>query len=169
MFNPSRRVLLRAPFAAAGAGLLAACTGSGSGSGPSSGPQGAVGGPAFVPAGPPGYVNPSDPEVLAAEQRRGAGPVRTFRLTAAETTLDLGGRSVPSWAYDETLPGPLVRVTAGDVLDMTLANRLPASTTLHCHGVRLRCDLEYLGTWSIWNDLLICLKPNRVVVHKNAY
>ncbi|MFF8882312.1 multicopper oxidase family protein [Streptomyces flaveolus] len=142
MFNPSRRVLLRAPFAAAGAGLLAACTGSDSGSGPGSGPQRAVGGPAFVPAGPPGYVNPSDPEVLAAERKRGAGPVRTFRFTAAETTLDLGGRSVPSWAYDERLPGPLVRVTAGDVIDMTLANRLPANTTLHCHGVRLRCDMD---------------------------
>ncbi|MER7717558.1 multicopper oxidase family protein, partial [Streptomyces flaveolus] len=140
MFRPSRRVLLRAPFAAAGAGLLAACTDSGSG--PGHGPRGAAGGAAFVPAGPPGYVNPSDPEVLAAERRRGAGPVRTYRLTAAEATLDLGGRSVPSWAYDETLPGPLVRVTAGDVLDMTLANRLPASTTLHCHGVRLRCDMD---------------------------
>ncbi|MEU9592265.1 multicopper oxidase family protein [Streptomyces sp. NPDC048193] len=140
MFTPSRRTLLRAPFAAAGAGVLAACTGSGSG--PSPGPRGAAVGTAFVPAGPPGYVNPSDPEVLAAERRRGAGPVRTYRLTAAETTLDLGGRSVPSWAYDEALPGPLVRVTAGDVLDMTLANRLPAGTTLHCHGVRLRCDMD---------------------------
>ena len=34
---------------------------------------------------------------------------------------------------------------------------------------RLRCDLEYLSTWSIWNDILICLKTARVVVHKNAY
>jgi polysaccharide biosynthesis protein PslA len=34
---------------------------------------------------------------------------------------------------------------------------------------RLRCDLEYLGTWSIWNDVLICVKTIRVVVHKNAY
>jgi lipopolysaccharide/colanic/teichoic acid biosynthesis glycosyltransferase len=34
---------------------------------------------------------------------------------------------------------------------------------------RLRCDLEYLGAWSIWSDVLICLKTIRVVVHKNAY
>lgn len=34
---------------------------------------------------------------------------------------------------------------------------------------RLRCDLEYLQTWSIWTDLLICLKTVRVVVHQNAY
>ncbi|MFJ8542483.1 multicopper oxidase family protein [Streptomyces sp. NPDC093586] len=146
MIKPSRRTLLRVPVAAAGAGLLAACTspgpGSSSGSGPSSGPRGAAGAATFVPAGPPGYINPSDPEVLAAERKRGTGPVRTYRLTAAETMLDLGGLSVPSWAYDEALPGPLVRVTAGDVLDLTLVNRLPTDTTLHGHGVRLRCDMD---------------------------
>ncbi|WP_030343972.1 multicopper oxidase family protein [Streptomyces sp. NRRL S-1022] len=140
MYKPSRRTLLRTPIAAAGAGLLAACTGSGSD--PSSGLQHADGGGKFVPAGPRGYVNPSDPEVLAAERKRGSGHVRTFRFTAAETKLDLGGRSVRTWAYNEEVPGPLVRVTAGDVLDLTLANRLPASTTLHSHGVRLRCDMD---------------------------
>jgi polysaccharide biosynthesis protein PslA len=34
---------------------------------------------------------------------------------------------------------------------------------------RLRCDLEYLGSWSIFSDVMICLKTIRVVVHKNAY
>ncbi|MFI9252978.1 multicopper oxidase family protein [Streptomyces sp. NPDC053069] len=140
MQKPSRRTLLRAPIATAGAGLLAAC--SGSGSEHPSRPQQGNGTGRFVPPGPKGYVNPSDPEVLAAERKRGAGPVRTFRFTAAESTLDLGGKSVRSWAYNETLPGPLVRVTAGDVLDLTLANRLPTTTTLHSHGLRLRCDMD---------------------------
>jgi FtsP/CotA-like multicopper oxidase with cupredoxin domain len=35
-----------------------------------------------------------------------------------------------------------VRVTAGDVLNLTLANRLSVPTTLHSHGVRLRCDMD---------------------------
>jgi lipopolysaccharide/colanic/teichoic acid biosynthesis glycosyltransferase len=34
---------------------------------------------------------------------------------------------------------------------------------------RLRCDLEYLSSWSIWNDIFICLKTAGVLVHKNAY
>lgn len=34
---------------------------------------------------------------------------------------------------------------------------------------RLRCDLEYLSSWSIWSDFVICLRTLRVVVHKNAY
>jgi FtsP/CotA-like multicopper oxidase with cupredoxin domain len=65
-----------------------------------------------------------------------------LKFTAAETTLDLGGKHVRTWAYHDTLPGPLVRVTAGDVLSLTLANRLPTTTTLHSHGIRLRCDMD---------------------------
>jgi lipopolysaccharide/colanic/teichoic acid biosynthesis glycosyltransferase len=34
---------------------------------------------------------------------------------------------------------------------------------------RLRCDLEYLGSWSIWLDLQIILATFRVVVHHKAY
>lgn len=145
MHTPSRRTLLRAPFAAAGAGLLAACTDSGSHprSGSSSHPRGASAGQGdFVPPGPKGYVEPSGPEVRAAERKRGSGPVRMLKMTAAETTLDLGGRQVRTWAYHNQLPGPLVRVTAGDVLSLTLANRLPTTTTLHSHGVRMRCDMD---------------------------
>ena len=140
MQKPSRRTLLRAPFAAAGAGLLASC--SDSGPEPRSGPQHTAGTGAFVPQGPRGFVNPSDPEVLAAERKRGSGPVRMVGFTAAPSMLDLGGRSVHSWAYNESAPGPLVRVTAGDVLSLTVKNRLPEKTTLHAHGVRLRCDMD---------------------------
>ncbi|MGC4997188.1 MULTISPECIES: multicopper oxidase family protein [unclassified Streptomyces] len=141
MHTPSRRTLLRAPLAAAGAGLLAAC--SDSGPRPRPGPHGTMMAPGnFVPPGPAGYVEPSGPEVRAAERRRGSGRVRMFTLTAGETTLDLGGRSVRTWAYQDALPGPLVRATAGDVLSITLANRLPETTTLHSHGVRLRCDMD---------------------------
>ncbi|MEU2622738.1 multicopper oxidase family protein [Streptomyces sp. NPDC007157] len=140
MQKPSRRTLLSAPFAAAGAGLLAACSDSDSPS--RSGPQHTVRTAAFVPQGPKGFVNPSDPEVLATERKRGSGPVRMVTFTAAESMLDLGGRSVHSWAYNESVPGPLVRVTAGDVLSLTVSNRLTEKTTLHAHGVRLRCDMD---------------------------
>jgi len=98
MDTPSRRTLLRVPIAAVGASFLASC---GSGSETRSGPHRADTGPLgagtegnFVPAGPKGYVNPSDPEVLATERKRGAGRVHTHRFTAAEAELDLGGRSV---------------------------------------------------------------------------
>lgn len=34
---------------------------------------------------------------------------------------------------------------------------------------RIRCDLEYLSSWSLLNDLIILAKTVRVVLHKNAY
>jgi FtsP/CotA-like multicopper oxidase with cupredoxin domain len=58
-------------------------------------------------------------------------------LTARPVSLDLGGRTVVTWAYDGALPGPLVRATAGDFLRLTLDNQLPADTTIHWHGIRL--------------------------------
>lgn len=155
MHTHTRRTLLTASLMAAGSGFLGACSGAdsssepgphsgatrGSGSAPGSG-SADTGRRGFVPKGPRGYVNPSDPEVLAAEKRRGAGPVRKYRFTAAETSLDLGGHTVRTWTYSDEVPGRAVRVTAGDVLDLTLANHLPVSTTLHSHGVRLRCDMD---------------------------
>ena len=35
--------------------------------------------------------------------------------------------------------------------------------------MRVRCDLEYLGNWSLWADVMIMLKTARVLIHKNAY
>ncbi|MEU8984797.1 multicopper oxidase family protein [Streptomyces sp. NPDC048309] len=169
MHTHTRRTFLGASIVAAGSGVLAACSGSdthpgtGSPSGtdahsgptshsrtaarpgpvPHSGPGGeGHGGGGFVPKGPKGYVNPSGPEVVAAEKERGPGPLRRFMLTAIETPLDLGGRTVRSWAYGDSLPGREVRITAGDILDLTLANHLPVATTLHSHGVRMRCDMD---------------------------
>jgi exopolysaccharide biosynthesis polyprenyl glycosylphosphotransferase len=34
---------------------------------------------------------------------------------------------------------------------------------------RVRCDLEYLSSWSLINDVIILAKTVRVVMHKNAY
>ncbi len=59
-------------------------------------------------------------------------------LIAKPVTLDLGGRQVSTWAYGGAAPGPLVRASAGDFLRITLDNQLPADTTIHWHGIRLR-------------------------------
>ncbi len=131
-----------APGSRTGAGAPSVA-GPASGAGPHSVDRGdGHRGGGFVPKGPKGYVNPSDPEVVAAEKARGDGPLRAFTLIATETKLDLGGRTVRSWAYGDTLPGKEVRVTTGDVLGLRLVNHLPEATTLHSHGIRLRCDMD---------------------------
>lgn len=149
--STTRRTLLGAAVAAAGTGFLTACSNSSgmdgmegmdgmdhSGGNTAGAKPGGSGGPA-----PAGYIAPYDKEVAAAEKARGTGPVRNVRLTATPTTLDLGGgRTVRSWAYGDTLPGKEVRVTAGDTLALTLANHLPAATSLHWHGLALRNDMD---------------------------
>ncbi|MET9914521.1 multicopper oxidase family protein [Streptomyces sp. NPDC006476] len=134
MRTPTRRSVLGASITVAGAGFLAACSGSGS-----SGHSGSAA------SDPKGYVDPAGKEVAAAEQRRaasGRGAVRTIRLTATRSSLDLGERKVTSWSYGGALPGKEMRVTAGDTLAVTLANHLPDTTSLHWHGIALRNDMD---------------------------
>ena len=40
------------------------------------------------------------------------------------------------------MPGPLLRARAGDLLRVTVDNRLPADTSVHWHGVALRNDMD---------------------------
>ncbi|WP_316519974.1 multicopper oxidase family protein [Kitasatospora brasiliensis] len=139
MRTPTRRTVLGAALAAAGTGLLTACSsGSMKGMDHASMNHGA----ASAAADPAGYLAPNGPEVAAAEAKRNPGPERKVALTATETTLDLGGRTVRSWAYGDRLPGQEVRATVGDTLAVTLANHLPQPTSLHWHGLALRNDMD---------------------------
>ncbi|MGW7070073.1 multicopper oxidase family protein [Streptomyces sp. NPDC054878] len=132
----SRRALLGAATAVAGPGILTACSGSGSGA--DSAHAGHGGG-----SEPEGYVDPAGKEVAAAEKKRtGGGTVHEVKLMAMRAKLDLGGRTVRTWAYGDRLPGKEVRVTAGDTLALTLANHLPEATSLHWHGLALRNDMD---------------------------
>lgn len=121
----TRRQLLIAGGALAGLGGLSACTGG------SSAPAARL-------------IAPDGPEVLAAEQARTAANARVvpFSLRAMPTTLDLGGTTVATWAYGDQLPGPLLRATAGDILEVAVTNDLPQETTVHWHGLALRNDMD---------------------------
>ena len=82
---------------------------------------------------------PARPRVWRRARHRAggrAGPaagqgVHPHRRVRAPST---GG---PAFTYDGTVPGPLLRVTQGDRVRVTLVNRLPVATTLHWHGVRV--------------------------------
>jgi len=77
-------------------------------------------------------VGPAATSVLAAGQK-----VVRETIVARPATLDLGGPTVATWAYDDALPGRVLRATAGDTLEITLDNQLPAETTIHWHGIRI--------------------------------
>ena len=89
-------------------------------------------------------IGPDSAEVRNAERlRRVAGQrLVTERLTAQPTTVDLGSRTVQTWAYGDSVPGPALRTTAGDLLRVEVANHLPAETSVHFHGVALSNDMD---------------------------
>lgn len=102
---------------------------------------GAVVGSRFL--GSPTPVSPSAAAVAATEAaRRSTGKVVRRQLRAAPTKIDLGGRVVDTWAYGGTVPGPEIRVRAGDELRVRFVNDLPESTTVHWHGLALRNDMD---------------------------
>jgi FtsP/CotA-like multicopper oxidase with cupredoxin domain len=141
MTSTSRRTLLRAGLVVGGAGLLAACDPGGADPGMHHGGSSAPG-PGGGLVVPGGFVSPDGAEVRAAEAARKPGPARSFRLTATAGKVDLGGLAVDTWSYDGKIPGPPIRVTAGEVVRATLVNRLPAETSLHWHGIALRNDAD---------------------------
>jgi len=63
----------------------------------------------------------------------GSEPLRSFTLVAEPAQI--GGQT--AWTFNGTVPGPELRVMQGDRLRVTLVNDLPASTTIHWHGVRV--------------------------------
>ncbi|KXP08197.1 copper oxidase [Tsukamurella pulmonis] len=118
----TRRTALFGGLAALSVGALAAC-----GDKTASTPSGA----SRALQGPP----------LQATPQAGQKVVETT-LTARETTVDLGGITARTWAYDDALPGKVLRANAGDFLRVTLDNKLPADTTIHWHGIRLRNEAD---------------------------
>ncbi|MGY5083288.1 multicopper oxidase family protein [Streptomyces nigrescens] len=170
MRTHSRRAMLGAGIAVAGSGLLAARAAGAFSPGPRSGTDGRDHAHGSRHDTPDDYVSPDGPEVVDAERKRGAGPVREFTMTATPARIDLGGHTVDTWAYGDVLPGKEIRVTAGDTLAMTLANHLPQSTSVHWHGLALRNDMDGVPTLTQRPIMPGASFPYRfVVTHPGTY
>jgi FtsP/CotA-like multicopper oxidase with cupredoxin domain len=89
-------------------------------------------------------LSPASERVRRLEAARRPAGQRTVvaHLTPRASTVDLGGIVVDTWGYGDSVPGPLLRATAGDLLRVTVDNRLPADTSVHWHGVALRNDMD---------------------------
>ncbi len=53
-----------------------------------------------------------------------------------------GAKPSEVWAYEGTVPGPLLEAKAGDQLVVHFQNELPEATTVHWHGVRLPAAMD---------------------------
>jgi multicopper oxidase len=69
-------------------------------------------------------------------------PDGAIRLVAAPEVVDLGGRLARTWTFNGSVPGPELRLGAGQLLRVEFDNRLPAPTSIHWHGIALRNDMD---------------------------
>ncbi len=74
----------------------------------------------------------SEPEEL----RSSNGRLRV-RLEAAPGMVPLAGREAFGLAYNGGVPGPTLRLRAGDTLDVELVNSMTVATNLHLHGLHV--------------------------------
>jgi FtsP/CotA-like multicopper oxidase with cupredoxin domain len=75
---------------------------------------------------------------LAAFPRVAFSQTRSLRL--AKTTQKLVGAPHPAtevWAYNGSVPGPVLRYKQGERLRLEVENTLELPTTVHWHGIRL--------------------------------
>jgi FtsP/CotA-like multicopper oxidase with cupredoxin domain len=66
-----------------------------------------------------------------------------IELVAAPGRWEIApGQSIDGYAYNGTVPGPLIQARAGDTLVVHFRNELPEPTTIHWHGLRVPADMD---------------------------
>jgi FtsP/CotA-like multicopper oxidase with cupredoxin domain len=64
------------------------------------------------------------------------GRVRRYTLTAVDRDIEVfPGVTFPAWTYNGTVPGPVIRATEGDILEVALVNNGSHPHTIHFHGI----------------------------------
>ncbi|MBP8286244.1 MAG: multicopper oxidase family protein [Rhodoferax sp.] len=67
----------------------------------------------------------------------------TFRATLTAAPLHqalLSGQSCEFWAYNASLPGPVIEVWEGDTVEILFINQLPQPSSLYWHGLPVSGD-----------------------------
>mgnify|MGYP000861041745 CR=1 FL=1 len=98
-------------------------------------------------------ITPLDPEAfpLAAADRSGGqllesrinDGVREFTLAADELAWPITeDTNVAAFAYNGQLPGPMIRVKAGEKIRILFTNNLSEPTTVHWHGIDVPIEMD---------------------------
>jgi FtsP/CotA-like multicopper oxidase with cupredoxin domain len=64
-------------------------------------------------------------------------PTRLRLATARQSLVGAAHPATEVWAYNGTVPGPVLRYRQGERLRIEVENALDADTTVHWHGIRL--------------------------------
>ncbi len=76
-------------------------------------------------------------EFIEPKLIRSSGGALHARLSAAAGSVNIAGRKATALSYNGGVPGPTLHVRQGDLLNVSLDNRLNATTNLHVHGLHV--------------------------------
>ena len=65
-----------------------------------------------------------------------------FDLTIDSVPVNYTGRVSRATAVNGSTPGPILRWREGDMVTISLTNRLKHATSIHWHGVRVPADMD---------------------------
>ncbi|HEY3667092.1 MAG TPA: copper oxidase, partial [Polyangiaceae bacterium] len=72
--------------------------------------------------------------------------VKVFHLVAEEVDHEYApGVKARCWGYNGHVHGPTIEAVERDRVRIYVTNRLPAATTLHCHGILLENGMDGVG------------------------
>ena len=72
------------------------------------------------------------PPALAREPDR----IRRYEITAVDREVEVAtGVFFPAWTYNGTVPGPVIRATQDDILEVAFTNAGTHPHTIHFHGI----------------------------------
>lgn len=72
-----------------------------------------------------------------------ADGAKHFYMTAKQVMWEVvKGQRILAWTINGTVPGPMIRVTAGDHVRISLTNHFPKPTALHWHGLEVATEQD---------------------------
>lgn len=87
----------------------------------------------------------SSAAILSLPPVRASSHSRINRLIASPSSAALVtdlGPTTQVWAFNQQVPGPLLRYQQGDTLNLEVENQLPQPTTVHWHGLRVPIGMD---------------------------
>ena len=89
-----------------------------------------------------------------------AAKVVRYDLTVDYKTMNYTGRDVQAMSLNDSIPGPTLRFTEGDVAHIRIHNNMDVPTSIHWHGIlphrlcgRIPCDNrpEFASDFPAWD------------------
>ena len=85
-------------------------------------------------------------QLLAERAVTPTGQTRSFDLTVKEADWELvPGVVTRAVTFNGTVPGPTIRVTEGDTVEIAVTNELDDPTSIHWHGIHVPNDQDGVG------------------------